>query len=446
MSANAGLLSGNLGADAEQRALTKVKRHLLTYIIVSQMFVQIDRVNIGYAQLTMSKELMISATAFGFAAGIFGLAAFFVQVPNALLFEKFGARRWLTMLMLSWGIVVILQAFVTNKYELIGLRFLLGAFESGYVPCLYVLISLWFAGNQHGSAVAGLQLGVAASGVFGGPVAGWLLGQSLFGLTGWRTLFLAEGAVTVAWALLALFLLYDNPGKAPWLSKDERTFMAEHIDRYQRQKAAVGAVEKQGFLHALKDGRIIALIAAASCAGWVAATFAFFIPILLKTAAHGASNQTVGFLAMGPYFVMGLVAYFWSAHADRTRERHWHCVIPLLVALAGVALFSIATGPVTAMLCLAMVQAGSTGFFVNFWPSCDMVVGKQTIAKTTSLIMSGNLLSNFMAPLVFGWLIDLTGGPALGLYVCICVILINFTIMNVFFFTWKRRQSRMAVQ
>jgi ACS family tartrate transporter-like MFS transporter len=123
--------------EMERRTLAKVKRYLLAYFIIGQMFVQLDRTNIGFAQLTMSKELAISATAFGFASGVFALAAFFVQVPAGVLFEKFGARRWLTSIMVCWGVVVVGQAFVSNQNELIVLRFLLGALEAGFVPGAY---------------------------------------------------------------------------------------------------------------------------------------------------------------------------------------------------------------------------------------------------------------------------------------------------------------------
>jgi ACS family tartrate transporter-like MFS transporter len=426
-------------SELERRALAKVKRYMFAYVIVGQAFVQLDRTNIGFAQLTMSKELAITATAFGFASGIFALAAFCMQVPAGLLFERLGARRWLTSIMLGWGLVVMATGFVTNSIALAVLRFMLGALEAGFVPGAYILVSLWFRGNNHGKAISGLQIGAAASGILGAPFAGWVLGQSFFHLSGWRNLFLIEGGLTVTWALISLAILYDRPEKASWLKPDEREFMARYLAEYEAQKIADGAVEKAGFWGALKDVRVVTLILAYVCAGWVSATFAFFLPTLLKTAATGLSNQTVGFLAMGPYLVMAVVAFTWAKHADRT-ERHWHCVLPLLVTATGILLFPLATAPVLAMLCLAMVQAGNTGFFVNFWPACNIIAGKKTIVKTTALINAGNQVGNFIAPIFFGWALDATGNPRLGLYVCVAVVLLNFTIMNVFFYRYKAQQ------
>jgi ACS family tartrate transporter-like MFS transporter len=431
-------------SELEQRTLAKVKRHMFAYVIVGQAFVQLDRTNIGFAQLTMSKELAVTATAFGFASGIFALAAFMMQMPAGLLFEKLGARRWLTSIMLGWGLVVIATGLVTNATELVVLRFLLGALEAGFVPGAYILISLWFRGNNHGKAISGLQIGAAASGILGGPFAGWVLGQHFLGLSGWRDLFLIEGGLTVSWALISLAILYDRPGNTSWLKPDEREFMTRYLAEYEAQKVADGAVEKASAWEALKDIRIVILIFAYVCAGWVSATFAFFLPTLLKTASSGLSNQTVGFLAMGPYMVMAVVAFTWGKHADRT-ERHWHCVLPLLVTALGILMFPLATMPVSAMLCLAMVQAGNTGFFVNFWPTCNMIAGRKTIVRTTALINSGNQVGNFVAPIFFGWALDATGNTRLGLYVCVGLVFLNFVFMNIFFFRYKAQQKFKAM-
>jgi MFS transporter, ACS family, tartrate transporter len=428
-------------SEFERRTIAKVRRYMLAYIITGQVFVQLDRTNIAFAQLTMSKDLVISATVFGFASGVFALAAFFSQLPASVLFQKFGARRWLTFIAFAWGLVAAAQCFVTNKTELVVLRFLLGALESGYVPGVYVLVSQWFRGNSQGMMIAGLQIGTATSGILGAPFAGWILGHSLFGLSGWRSLFLVEGGLTALWSLVALGILYDKPDKSSWMNPEERGFLTKYLAEYQSQKAAAGAIEKASIWDALKDFRIVALIVSYTCAGWVSATFSFFIPTLLKIAGKGMDNQIVGFLAMGPYIVMAVVGFTWGAHADRT-ERHWHCVLPLLVGGAGMLLYTIARMPLVAMLCLVLVQIGSSGFFVTFWPTCNMLVGRNSIAKTTALINAGTHAGSFVAPIVFGWALDATGNANLGLYICVGVQLLNFLVINVFFFNQKAQLKK----
>jgi MFS family permease len=430
-------------SEFERQTVAKVMRYMLTYIIFGQLFFQMDRTNIGFAQLTMGKELALTATAFGFASGIFSLSSFFMQLPAGLLFERFGAKRWLTFIMVAWGLVVVAQAFVTNAASLIVLRFLLGVFEAGFMPGIYILISLWFKGKNHGIATAGVQIGLAASGIVGSPVAGWILGHSIFGIAGWRSLFLMEGGLTVIWALAAFFIVNDGPEKTSWLKPKEREFMVKYLSEYQAQRAADGAIEKAGIWDALKDLRILALIVSFTCASWVTATMVYFMPTLLKTAGKGLDNQSVGFLAMGAYMIQAVVAFTWGAHADKT-ERHWHCVLPLLVGAAGILLYPFATAPLVAMLALAMVQAGNTGFFVNFWPTCNMLVGKKTITKTTALINSGSQAGSFLAPIYFGWTKDATGNSNLGLYTCLAILLLNFAVMNVFFFRYKSVHRRQA--
>lgn len=429
--------------ELERDTLAKVMRNMMVYIIVGQFFFQLVRTNIGFAQLTMGKEIALSATAFGFASGIFSLSSFFMQVPAFMLFEKFGAKRWLTFIMVAWGLVVVVQGFVTNTVELIIMRFLLGVFEAGFVPGLYILISLWFKGKDQGTATSGIQMGLALSGILGGPFAGWILGKTLFGLSGWRSLFVIEGAMTVIWALIALRIVNDSPEKASWLNTREREFMINYLAEYQAQRAANGAIEKASLWEALKDLRIVSLILSFTCVSWVVATFVFFTPILLKTVGKGLDNQTIGFLSMGTYIINALVAFTWGKHADKT-ERHYHCVMPLLVGVGGILLYPIATTPLPAMVCLAMVQAGTTGFFVNFWPTCNMLVGKKTMAKTTALINAGSQAGSFLAPIFFGWAQDATGKTNLGLYVCVGVLLLNFTVMNIFFFSYKTRLKKQA--
>jgi ACS family tartrate transporter-like MFS transporter len=432
-------------SELERQTLAKVKRYMLAYLILGQFFFQLDRTNIGFAQLTMGKELALTATAFGFAAGIFSLSSLFMQIPAGLLFEKLGARRWLTFIMVAWGLVVVAQSFVTSVVGLVIFRFLLGVFEAGFVPGLYILVSLWFRGKDHGVAISGIQIGLAASGILGGPFAGWILGKQILGLSGWRSLFLVEGGLTIIWALVALLIIYNGPEKTSWLKPEERKFMANYLAEYQAQKAADGAIEKSSLWGALKDLRIVTLIISFTCASWVTATFVFFMPTLLKTAGQGISNQYVGFLAMGAFIIQAVVAFTWGKHADRTEPtRHWHTVLPLLVAAAGILLYFVATTPLVAMLSVALVGAGGTGFFVNFWPTCNMLVGKKTIAKTTALINSGSQAGSFIAPIFFGWTKDITGNTNLGLYICVGVLLLNFIIMNAFFFRHKARQKEQA--
>jgi ACS family tartrate transporter-like MFS transporter len=430
-------------ADTERRVTGKVKRYLFLYFFLGQVFYQFDRSNIGFANLTMGKELGLTAEAFGFASGIFALSAFLMQAPAGLAFDKWGPRRWLTGIMVAWGLVVIGEGLVGNGTQLAALRFLLGMCEAGFLPGIYILISMWFPGKQHGAAMATLMLGTAAANILGGPFSAWLLGTHLFGLSGWRNLFIVDGALTVVWAALSVYILADSPQQATWLKPDERAFMAKYLAAHEAEKTKRVGIDSGGFLQALRNPEVIALILAFGFSGWIASTFTFFIPTLLKRAAAGVSLQYVGFLQMGPYIVYAIVAQLWGRHADRT-ERHWHSLVPLVVSIVGILLYPIAKTPILAMLAVCLIQAGTAGFFVNFWPTANMVVGRSTIAKSTALINSGNQAMSFLGPIYFGWALDKTKSTNLGLYTAVGVLVLNLVLMHVFFMQYKARQKALA--
>jgi ACS family tartrate transporter-like MFS transporter len=437
-------VSGGAAVSAsERRILNKVKRYLFLYIFLGQVFYQFDRSNIGFANLTMGHELGLNAEAFGFASGIFGLSAFLMQLPAGFAFDRLGPRRWMTGIMVAWGLTVLCQGFVTDGAQLAVLRFMLGVFEAGFLPGVYIIISIWFRGRHHGAAMATLMLGLASANIFGGPFSGWVLGTHFFGLSGWRNLFVIDGALTVVWALASLGILYDGPEKARWLKPDERAFMSRYLAEYQAEKKASGATEKASLWESLKNPEVVTLMLAFGFSGWIASTFTFFIPTLLKRAAAGVSVQYVGFLMMGPYIVYAIVAQFWGRHADRT-ERRWHSTLPLLVSVVGILLYPIAKTPLIAMAAVCLIQAGTAGFFVNFWPTANMVAGRNAIAKSTALINSGQQALSFLGPIYFGWALDKTKSTDLGLYTAIGVLVLNFALMQYFFIQYNARQKRLA--
>jgi ACS family tartrate transporter-like MFS transporter len=366
-----------------------------------------------------------------------------MQIPASRAFVRWGPRRWLTGIMVGWGLIVVGEGFVTTGAQLTVLRFLLGLFEAGFLPGLYVLMSLWLKDRNHGAAMGTLQMGLAFTNIVGGPFAGWLLGQHLFGISGWRDLFVIDGCLTVVWALLSLYIVYDGPEQARWLKPDERAFMTRYLADYEAEKKQKGSLEQGGFWEVLKNRNVRWLIPAFATTGWIASTFTFFTPTLLKRVAAGVSVQYVGFLLMGPYLVHAIVAQAWGRHADRT-ERHWHALIPPVWSILGILLYPVAKTPLLAMFAVCLIQAGTAGFMVNFWPTANMVVGKSTIAKSTALINSGMQILCFLGPIYFGWALDKTGSTNLGLATCVGVLVLNMVLMHRFFVRYKDQQKALA--
>jgi MFS transporter, ACS family, tartrate transporter len=420
--------------ELERRALAKVKWRFFAYFLLGQFLVQLDKTNIGFAQITMGKDLGLSSEAFGLAAGAFALAAVFMQFPAARLFEFFGARRWLTATTLLWGSTCMAEGFVTTSAQLVALRFLLGIFEAGFFPGLIILVSRWFKGKQHGQAIGILLVGSATAGMVGGPFAGWILGTSLFAVAGWRNLFILEGATTLVFGAAALSVLCDDVASARWLKSDERGFLEIYLGDAGRDAEHSGAC-RPSLLGALKDGRIRLLVVSSASAGWIYGTFTFFSPTLLKMAGHGFSTQAVGLLSAGLYMTQAIVSFAWGMHSDRHADRRWHLIGALAVGAAGVIFYPVLSKhALLAMLCLAMVQSANGAFLVTFWPTVNLVVDKAAIPKATALIQTGSQLGGFLAPVVFGWLMDVShGNTSLGLYEAAAVFLLNLAIMNVLF-------------
>lgn len=425
------------GADTdgalERRTLRKVKLYILAFIFVSQVFYQLCRNNIGFAQLTMGHEIGLNAQTFGLASGIFASSAFLMQVPLGFLYDRLNVRRVLTFNMAMWGLVVIAQAFVATGAQLTILRFFLGMFEGAFLPGAHILINIWFRNRDQGRATAFMMIGLAASTVVGNPFAGWMLEQHFFGISGWRNLFLVEGAVTFVWAILGLRILHDDPLKASWLRPDERAFMADYLATNEIEKNRHGALEVAGLWRVAADPRIILLLLSYLCAGLTTQTFGFFIPSLLKASGKLVSNQYVGVLAAVPYVAGATASYFWGRHGDRSNERQFHCVLPLLLAAAGVLFYPTARTPLAAMLLLAVLQIGMASYNVAFWPSCALVAGKRAMPKAATLIQAGNMIGSFLGPVCFGWSLDLTGNSAVGLYCCAATIVLNAVLMTLFF-------------
>lgn len=434
-------------SELEERALSKVRRYMFAYILIGQIFYQLDRTNVGFAQLTMGKDLGLKAATFGVAASIFSIAALIMQMPSSLLYEKFRARKWMTFNLAAWGICVVSQTFVQSGFQLTVTRFLLGIFEAGFIPCLFILMNIWLRGKDHGRAASLIMMGLGLSTLIGGPFAGWILGKSFLGLAGWRLIFLIEGILTIIWAFWSLRLLDDDPAKTRWLEPDERKFMVKYLADYQAEKKDRGAITSSRVWSMLKDSRIVLLIFGYFCTGWLAYTVTYFTPTLLKAAGRGVSNQYVGYLAVFPNIIGAVACYYWGRHADRTQERHFHTVVPLLVFVTGVLFYPIAKGsPLLAMFCVCVMQIGNFCFYVGIWPSIQMIAGKEAIAKAAGLINSGSLLGGFLGPVYFGWMIDMTGSTNVGLYTAAGLLVVVFIIMNVFHFRYKAQQRALVGQ
>ena len=398
-------------ADVEGRTIAKVSGRLVPFLITCYFVAYLDRVNVGFAALTMNKDLGLSASAFGFGAGIFFLAYFFFEVPSNLLLERIGARRWIARIMFTWGVVSGATAFVRGETSFYVVRILLGLAEAGFFPGIIFYLTLWFPAVYRGRIIGYFMAAIPLSTVIGAPVSGALLGlDGLIGLRGWQWLFILEALPALLLSVVVYFYLNDRPADATWLEPDERAWL---VGRLQHEQTKRDAVRRYSVMQALINPKVLAL--SLVYFGAVATNYglSFFLPQIVK--AFGVSNLQTGFITALPYVagIIGIVG--WGRHSDRTLERRFHVAIALFIASAGIAASTALDDPAMKMAALSMAGFGIFACLPVFWALPTAFLGGAAAAGGIALINSIGNLAGFAGPYAVGRIKDLTGSYTPGL-------------------------------
>jgi ACS family tartrate transporter-like MFS transporter len=404
----------------ETSTLAKVTKRLVPFLIVCYFVAYLDRVNVSFAALTMNQDLGLSQTAFGFGAGIFFIAYFIFEVPSNLLLERFGARKWIARIMLSWGLLSGLMAFIPDIARATGLgnensfyliRVLLGAAEAGFFPGIIFYLTLWFPAEYRARIVGYFMAAIPLSTVIGAPVSGLLLNlNGGLGLAGWQWLFVIEAVPAIILSGVVFFYLTDRPADAKWLAADERQWLADRLTLEQRQREAV---REFTVAQALVNPRVIGL--SLVYFGAVATNYGlgFFLPQIVK--AFGLSTFMTTVVAAAPYAV-GLVAMvWWGRRSDRVAERRFHTAFPLFVAAAGIAVSTALDDPTLKMLSFCVAGFGIFACLPVFWTLPTAFLSGAAAAAGIAVINSIGNLAGFAGPFAMGWIKDHTGSYAGGL-------------------------------
>lgn len=402
-------------SSVETRTVKKAAWRLLPLLIVGYIIASIDRTNISFAASGgMSADLGLTATQYGFAAGIFFISYFLFEVPSNLMLEKFGARKWIARIMITWGAFAMMAAFVNSAWALYIIRFLLGAAEAGFFPGVILYMTYWFPSSCRSRMIAAFVFSVPISGGIGAAVSGWLLKMDgIFGLEGWRWLFLMEGAPAVVLSVAVFFLLTDRPEKAKWLKEDEREWLTSTLKAEQDQARAQENA-KPGIWPVFTDPRVLMIIViyfTNLIATW---GIQFFLPHVVKM--MGNSDMQTGLLSSIPFFVtpIGLLLLSWSS--DRTGERKLHCVAGALLGVIGLAMAGFYSHNVLALVGFAIASAGLFGARGPLWALPSQFLTGKRIAVGIALINAIGNLSGSIAPPIIGWVRDRTGDYSLGIY------------------------------
>ena len=378
----------------------------------------LDRVNITYAALDMTRDLKFSDAVYGFGAGVFFLGYLLLEVPGAIIVERWSARKWISRIMVSWGLVTLLTAFVHTPHQFFAARLSLGLAESGFFTGILVYLRHWFVPQDRAKAVAIFMAAIPLSNLLGSPLAGVILGIHWLGLAGWRWLFLLEGAPAVILGIVVLFALTDRPHQARWLPEDERAYL---LSQLQHDSVRHGWLPDNWSI--LLQRSVVLLIA--SCFLHFTALFGllYWLPTLFKRAS-GLPNLTVTLLVSIPY-LLSLISQVGNGwHSDRTGERRWHASAPVL--LAGVALAILPNRALTLAQTITLYSLASAGIYAYlgpFWAHTSNQLRGTVAAGATGSINALASIGGFIGPFVVGALNTRTGTSAAGvIYLTACAV------------------------
>jgi ACS family 4-hydroxyphenylacetate permease-like MFS transporter len=414
---------------AAQRVNAKVSKRLLWFIFLLFVFSFLDRINIGFAGLTMMKDLGLTSTQFGLATTLFYIAYIVCGIPSNIMLARIGARRWIGAIMIAWGLASSATMFATNPNTLYLLRVLVGITEAGFLPGMLLYLTLWFPAAYRARANAMFMIAMPVTAAIGSALSGYILGlDGVAGLKGWQWLFMLEGLPSALLGLAVFCYLDDRPEQAAWLSADDKATLARSLATDRPQKAAAhlgaGRAHRPGLLAELASPTVIKFAVAYFCLVNTLAMVAVWTPLIVKSFNAGASNRTVGLLAAIPQVVTIVAMIWWGRRSDRKQERRWHLMLPMLLSAAGWICTAAASNPALQMLGICMASAGSYTAMSIFWTTPDQALSFKAQAIGIAVINATGNISSALNPVIVGWLRDATRSFSAGLvYAAVLLIL-----------------------
>ncbi|HKE82265.1 MAG TPA: MFS transporter [Vicinamibacterales bacterium] len=395
--------------DIERRVFAKIGWRLMPILILAYIFNYLDRNNVGFAGLTMNQAIGLSATEFGFGAGVFFVGYCLLEIPSNIALYHVGARRWLSRIMISWGLMSAATALATGPNSFYALRLLLGAAEAGFFPGVAFYLGTWFPARYRTRMIAWFMVAIPVSSVIGGPISGWLLTMDgTLGIAGWQWMFILEGLPVVLIGISLLWLLADRPEDVDWLSDDERRIVRDRLAAEQRPR------EVRHFGAAVRDVRV--LILALVQFGFLVGSYGIgiFLPLILREGK--LTELQIGFVSSACYLAAVVGMILWAGHVDRGASK----IVNLAVACAmsacgflGAILFR--NDFWISVVWMAVAVTGVNGARAIFWTIPPRFLTGMAAAGGLAFINSIGTTGGFVGPYVMGWLTDETGSFSAGL-------------------------------
>jgi MFS family permease len=398
------------------------------------IFAYVDRVNVGFAGLSMKKDLGMTDSVFGSGSGIFFWGYLLFQVPCNMVLQKIGARRWLGPIMMVWAVVSACTMFIHGAWDFYGIRFLLGIVESGFFPGVILYLTFWFNGRYRAQMVAVFMTAIPLSGFIFGPISAWLMQHlnNIAGLHDWQWLFLAEAVPSLLAGFASLIFLDDNPSTAKWLNPDERALICQRLEEDEaHKKASFGGHDS--FAQAIRKPAVwlFCLIYFGGVAGNYG--LQFWLPQIIKNTLS-KNLETIGYLTMIPWGVTVIAMVLIGRHSDRTGERCYHVAIPVALGGLGLAVSAIPGIPgALGLVALTVACAGVVTASSAFWSLPTLYLSGTAAAAGIALINSIGNLGGYFGPSIIGVVSTHTHSTALAMVALASLCLVSAVVNIVFF-------------
>jgi MFS transporter, ACS family, tartrate transporter len=422
-----------LAQDIEQQTLKKIFWRLIPFLIICYMMAYIDRGNVGMAALQMNEDLGLTPRIFGFGSSLFFVSYFICEIPSNLALQRFGARKWIARIMITWGLITLLTALVNSANTFYFVRFLLGAAEAGFFPGVVLYLSFWFPAQYRARTVALFMVAIPAASIVGSPIsAGLLQMDGAMGMRGWHWLFILEGVPTMLLGFVCLKWLANKPSEAKWLTPSENEWLSS---KFAAEQTAGKRVEPRSFWRTLCNKYVLCLALVDACASGASSTMAVWQPQLLKS--FGLTVTQTGILNSVPYAVSAVAMIYWGRHSDRKGERLWHTIIAILFIAGGCIAASLSNSLALTVAALSCVIVGAYSLKGPFWALASAVLSNRAAAvglatiNAVSTLIGGGLMVN-----VFGWVKQSTGSYALAM-----LPLAGLTVISIIALLYVTRKS-----
>jgi len=421
-------------SDIGKRVISKLHRKIVWYCFFLFMINYLDRVNVGFAALTMNQDLGLSAKVYGLGAGIFFLGYIAFEIPSNMILHKVGPRIWIARIMVTWGIVGCAMAAIEGPWSFYALRFLLGLAEAGFAPGILLYLTYWFPKKERGKAVAGFMLATVLSSVVGAPLSGYLLSSThgWFNLSGWQWMFIIEGLPAIIMGIVTFFYLVDRPEQGKWLKDDERTWLTSVLAA-ERQQSAAHSEHEFGAIFRDKRMWILTLVYMFNAVAIYGVVL--WLPQIVKSLG-GLNNFQTGLVSALPFLCAAVGLVLVARSSDRTGERKMHTACAGLFGGVFLAASALVPSPVVGLILICIAAMGLWATLGVFWTLPTQFLTGAAAAGGIAMINGFAQIGGFIGPYLVGWirettqsfslaLLALAISPIIGFFLCMSLKIKN---------------------